>query len=167
MRCPSCGTKIRRGNSQCLKCGTKIKQIQNASHKMVSKVRKEYQPELVVYTTCFPPDLSYKKTLLYCIFFGWFGGHLYFVKRYAKAIVMTIMAVIFLVCGFPVGIFLQSGDAGIFNPLVALLLTSNVYAIPCAIGALNFIMWILDIIKIITKTFSVPVVLAEDEKKKN
>ena len=144
-----------------------MQQIKEASHKKVSVVRKEYQPELVVYTTVFPHDLSYKKTLLFGIFFGWFGGHLYYVKRYFKAILMTLMAVFFLICGYPVAFFLQTGDAWIFNPLVKFLMTGNIYTIPCAIGAINFIMWIIDIIRIVTRTFNVPVVLAEkDEKQK-
>lgn len=164
MRCPNCGAKIRKGNDRCLKCGTKLEQIEGASHKKVSTARKEYQPELVVYTTVFPVDLSYKHTLIYSIFFGWFGGHLYFVKRYFKAIMMSVMSVIFLICGFPIGVFLKTGDAGIFNPLVSFLMTGDIYIIPCVLGAIGVIMWVVDIIKIITRTFPVPVVLAENKK---
>jgi len=165
MRCPNCGAKIRKGDDRCLKCGTKVEQIKEASNARVRQVRKEYQPELVVYTTVFPKDLSYKKALLWCIFFGWLGAHCYYVKRYIKGVVLSVMSAIFLICSLPMGIFWQTGDAGIFNPMVSLLLSSEIYVIPSTIGALAVIMWVIDFVRILTHNFSIPVVLAENKKK--
>lgn len=164
MRCPKCGAKIKKGSNICIKCGTKMEEITNASHSQVKKAKQEYQPELVVYSTYFPKDLSYKRTLLLCIFLGYFGAHLYYVKRYFKAIAMTVMMAAFLLCAVPVGFFMQYGDASFFNPLVTFLMTTGLYVIPSALGAICMVMWVMDLIKIITKNFPVPVVLAEKDK---
>lgn len=161
MRCPNCGARIRKGSSGCVKCNTDLKQISNASNKKVSQVRKEYQPELVVYSTVFPDDLSWKSTLLWCIFLGWMGAHCYYVKRYAKAIVMTVMFSIFLFCAMIMFMVYQVGSVGFLNPIADILMYSDVYAIPSTIGIIAVIMWIFDIAKLATKTFKVPVVLSE------
>ncbi len=161
MRCPNCGARIKRGSSGCTKCNTNLKQISNASNKKVSQVRKEYQPELVVYSTVFPEDLSWKNTLLWCIFFGWMGAHCYYVKRYIKGIIMSVMFSFFLFCGMIMFMVWQVGSAGFLNPIADILVKSDLYSIPSVIGIIAVIMWIFDIIKLATRNFKVPVVLSE------
>jgi len=163
MRCPNCGARIKKGDDRCLKCGTKIQQIKGASNARVRQVKKEYQPELVVYSTVFPSDLSYKKTLIWCIFLGWMGAHYYYVKRYVSGAILSIMSAVFLLCSVPAITVMQTGSAGIFTPIGILFLTSSLYVIPSAIGALGIIIWAIDIIRLLTKSFSVPVVLADND----
>lgn len=167
MRCPNCGAKIRKSDDRCVKCGTKMNQIQGASSARVRQAKKEFQPELVVNSTYFPDDLSYKKALLLCIFLGWVGAHCYYVKRYVKGAILTIMTIIFWITALPFGVFMQTGDAGIFNPLVSFLLDTSLLGVIFSLGSLTIIIWAVDIIKLFTRTFPVPVVLREDEVTQN
>lgn len=164
MRCPNCLSRMKFHGEICPKCGTKLKDIKQASFQMVKKVRKEYQPELVVYTTVFPKDLSFSNTLLFCIFLGWCGGHLYYVQRYFKAILQTVFMGLFLFIIFPIGIYLDHGDVGFLTSFISFMVSSQLYILPSALGALAVIMWVLDFIKILTKHFPVPVVMPEKEK---
>ena len=164
MRCPNCGAKMKVKFGICPKCQTKLSDIKEASFNLVKKVRKEYEPERVVYTTIFPKDLSFKKTLLLCVFFGWMGAHLYFVARYFKAIMLSVMTGIFLFTIIPVASMLKLGSAGFLTGYANFMLSTNLIVLPCALGAIAVIMWAFDIIKLSTRHFDVPVVMPEKKK---
>lgn len=164
MRCPNCGAKIKLRYGICPKCQTKISEIKEASFSLVRKARKEYEPEKVVYTTIFPKDLSYKNTLLLCIFLGWAGGHAYYVQRYFKASMHTLLSVIFLFFVLPCAFLLQYGTAGLFDPLAIFLLKTNLIILPSACGAAAVVMWMTDLIRLVTRRFEVPVVMPEKKK---
>ena len=164
MLCPNCGARIKLKSDMCVKCGTKLCDIKDASFQMVKKVRKEYQPDLIVYSTAFPKDLSYKKTLLFCIFLGWMGGHLYYTQRYFKAIMLSVLSGIFLICIFPIPFYVEYGSVGFLTPLTSFLVNSQLYLLPSALGAITIILWVFDFIKILTRHFPVPVVLPEKKK---
>ena len=164
MRCPNCGAKIKLKFGICPKCQTKISEIKEASFSLVRKARKEYEPEKVVYTTIFPKDLSFKNTLLMCIFLGWAGGHSYYVQRYFKAIMQSVLSAIFLFLVMPCACFLKYGSAGFLNPLAIFLLSTNLIVIPSICGAVAVMLWFLDLIKLLTRRFEVPVVMPEKEK---
>lgn len=161
MRCPNCGARIKLKYGICPKCQTKVTDIKEASFSLVKKMRKEYQPERVVYTTIFPKDLSYMKTLLLCIFLGWTGAHAYYVQRYFKASMQTLLTVLFLFFVIPCAYFVKFGTAGFLTPLTIFMIRTNFIIIPCICGAIAFIMWITDIIRLLTKHFEVPVVMPE------
>lgn len=161
MRCPNCGAKFQKSANICLKCGTKLSQIQNASNLDAVKARKEYQPEKVVYSTVWPKDLSYKKTLVLSIFFGLFGGHKYYTRNYIGGILYSIFTTLFLVYFGVLGVIYE----GYSIEFVAALSNSQILTmftgIVSMIGALMIVLWVWDIIKICTKRFKVPVVLAD------
>ena len=161
MRCPKCGANIKKYQDRCSKCLTKISQIENASFKKVAEAKLEYQPEKIVYSTIFPKDLSRKKTMLFCIFLGWMGAHCYYVKRYFKAIVISVMMFVFLLFNVPMVYYLQFGSAWIFTPLAEWVTVSGAYIVSSTLGALALIIWLMDILLICTKRFKVPVVLEE------
>ncbi len=161
MRCPNCGGRIRRGNDRCLKCGTKVDDIKKASHQLAIKARKEYEPDKVVFSTVFPKDLSYKTTLVLCIIFGWMGLHCYYVKRNFKAILLSCFTAAFMIFIIPFGIFMQTGEIGFLTNFMRSLLASGLYIIPCVLGALCVIVWVLDFFALCFKNFSVPVVMPE------
>ena len=158
MRCPCCGARMNKNASICFKCGTKMSQIQNASHQAVKKARAEYEPEKVVYTTHFPSDLSYTKTLLMCIFLGLWGGHYYYVRRPIPGIIFTVCwtayLLFYLICGLVCGFLNGYPDFEAYN-----LEVMSVFM--AMMGALIFVCWVWDIIRIATKRFKVPVVLEE------
>ena len=133
------------------------------SESYINSIKEELfnlNPEKIIYSSFFPYDISYKKTLLLCVFLGWMGAHCYFVKRYFKAISMSVMMFIFLLTIISMVTVLEKVET-FLAPLGSWLLISGNYIIPCVMGALCVIMWISDIIKISFKKFKVPVVLQE------
>jgi len=160
MRCPNCGARIRKGDNMCFRCGTKLSQIENASHQAVKKARAEFQPEKVVLSTVWPKDLSYRNTLLMCIFLGLFGGHYFYTKRLIPGIIYCVVWSIFILTiligkAITPGNFFPHSDINTVNHLIAFV---------CCGGALISVLWLSDICKIIFKRFNVPVVLQENKK---
>ena len=164
MRCPNCGARIKLKYGICPTCHTKVSDIKEASFSLVRKMRKEYQPERVVYTTIFPKDLSFKSTLLFCIFLGWAGGHAYYVQRYFKASMHTLLSLMFLFFMVPCAWLLKYGTAGFLTPMAAFLLQTNLIILPSVCGAIAVIIWFSDIVKLLTRHFEVPVVMPEKKK---
>lgn len=161
MRCPNCGAKFQKSANICLKCGTKLSQIQNASNVDAVKARQEYQPEKVVYSTVWPKDLNYKKTLLLAIFLGLFGAHRYYTKNHIPAIIMSICSGLFIVYFGVLGIIFKGYSIELVGALTADQTFSMFTGLIAMVGAVMLILWVWDIIKICTKRFKVPVVLAD------
>lgn len=151
MRCPICDARLESG-IVCKYCNVTKEQIENASNKKVKEYRKEDKSDLIYFTNVIPKDVSKIKLLLYAIFLGIFGVHLFYVKRYKRGLYSVI--------SLGVAIFLQvlkltvTGFSGVF-------ILQLMYEI--AIGAFSFslLFWISDIISIIFKGFKVPIVLGE------
>ncbi|GEM_PF-2226904 len=163
MRCPKCGARIPRESPICFKCGTRLTQVREASFLAVKEAKRTYQPEKIVYSTVFPKDLSYKNTLLMCIFLGYFGGHYFYTQRYPSAFFYLICSIYFLtcmivpgaICGFSVEfpIAIQSVYT---TPLL-----NAIFVMSCVCGAIILALWVKDIFALIFKRFKVPVVLKE------
>lgn len=163
MRCPKCGARIPHESHICFKCGTRLTQIREASFLAVKEAKRTYQPEKIVYSTIFPKDLSYKNTLLMCLFLGLFGGHYFYTQRYPHAISYLICSAYFFACiivpgamvGFQVDftIVIQS----VYNTPTL----DAIFVMSCVCGAIIFVLWIKDIFALIFKKFKVPVVLKE------
>ena len=156
MRCPCCGGKIKKNENMCVRCGTRLSDIENASHQAVKTAREEFTPEKIVLTTVWPKDLSYKNTLLMCIFLGLFGGHYFYVKRKVPAIIYLVSWSIFLLFTFISSQYTTGSDP---IPQFESHSLELLYGFACFIGAMVVILWIMDIIKIAFKHFNVPVVL--------
>lgn len=159
MRCPKCGARFPRGSHICFKCGTKAKQIQEASFKAVKQAKKDYEYDKIVLSTTFPKDLNYKTTLLLTIFTGFFGGHMYYVRRPIWGIVYSIcflfMLTFIIMSGLNTG-FDASRPIHFDSEILNIL-----FVLSCIFGALMLYFWIADIFKVATKRFKVPVVLKE------
>ena len=162
MRCPCCGGRIRKDETMCVRCGTKLGQIENASHQAVIKARQEFTPEKVVLTTIWPKDLSYKNTLLMCIFLGLFGGHYFYVKRKVPGIIFAVCWTIFLIFTWIGGQYSTSDDP---TPQFDSHALEILFGFACCAGALIVVLWFMDILKIAFKRFNVPVVLEENKYK--
>ncbi len=163
MRCPKCGARIPHESPICFKCGTKLTQVREASFKAVKEAKKSYQPEKIVYSTIFPSDLSYKKTLLMCIFLGFFGGHYFYTQRLTRGIISLVFGLFFFACilipGFIVGF--KYDFTLIMQTFYAGTALNALFVVACIGGAVLLGLWILDIIKLSIKKFKVPVVLKE------
>ena len=155
MRCPICDAKLESGII-CKYCKVTKEQIENASNKKVKEYRKNDKSDLIYFTNVVPKDVSKIKLLLYAIFLGLFGIHLFYVKRYKRGLFAAI--------AFPLALFLQiiSGSITWFRNNMFLELLYEI-----SIGALAFsiIFWLSDILAIIFKGFKVPVVLGEKGEK--
>lgn len=165
MRCPTCGAKFPKNANICVHCGTQMSQLETASNKAVTKAKKEYQPELIVYSSIFPTDLSYKKTLLLCIFLGLFGGHRYYTKQHFSAILMTIGTTIMLLASILLGQYWM----GNFDPLeigMSMQMFNSIISLVSICGAICIVKWAFDIIALATKRYKVPVVLGQKETKR-
>ena len=164
MRCPNCGAKFPKNANICIHCGTEMSQLETASNQAVIKARKEYQPELVVYSSIFPSDLSYKKTLLLCIFLGFFGAHRYYTKQKLSAILMTIasiaLCIVSAILGMQWGGYLDITSLGI-----TIAVFNNIINIVALIGAISIVVWAFDLLFLILKKYKVPVVLGKKEQK--
>ena len=157
MRCPNCGAKFPKNANVCLHCGTEMNQLVTASNKAVSKAKKEYQPELIVYSSIFPSDLSYKNTLLLCIFLGLFGAHRYYTKQYISAILMTVFWSITLIFSAILGLFW----GGYLTLNMDLYLFESITSFVSIGGVVVLIRWIYDIVLLALKKYKVPVILSK------
>ena len=157
MRCPNCGAKFPKNANVCLHCGTEMNQLVTASNKAVSKAKKEYQPELIVYSSIFPSDLSYKNTLLLCIFLGLFGAHRYYTKQYISAILMTVFWSITLIFSAILGLFW----GGYLTLNMDLYLFESITSFVSIGGVVVLIRWIYDIVLLALKKDKVPVILGK------
>lgn len=157
MRCPNCGAKFPKNANVCLHCGTEMNQLVTASNKAVSKAKKEYQPELIVYSSIFPSDLSYKNTLLLCIFLGLFGAHRYYTKQYISAILMTVFWSITLIFSAILGLFW----GGYLTLNMDLYLFESITSFVSIGGVIVLIRWIYDIVLLALKKYKVPVILGK------
>ncbi len=163
MRCPKCGARIPHESPICFHCGTRLKQIREASFLAVREAKRTYQPEKIVYSTVFPKDLSYVKTLFMCIFLGMFGGHYFYTQRYPMAIFYLIGSVYFLICSIlPGAICGFDTDFTVAIPTVySNPFLETIFIISCMYGIIIVALWLRDILSIIFKRFKVPVVLKE------
>ena len=154
MRCPICGAKLYQ-KTICPYCKITADQVKSASNKKVKEYRKTGRKDLIHYTTVLPQDVSRVKLWLFTIFLGWCGVNHFIVGRNirgcfaatasAGAIIMTIIKVFATI---------KASGAVLFalNLFYELIFYSM---------AINIVMWVFDIFSLLTKSFKVPVVLAE------
>ena len=153
MRCPICDARLE-GGLICKYCKVTKEQVETASNKKVTEYRKTDKEDLVYFTNVIPKDVSRIKLILFTIFLGIFGVHLFYVKRYKRGL--------YAVISFSVALFLQIISMTVvgFRNVVALELF---YEIMIGAFAFSLLFWISDIIGILIKRFKVPVVLGEKE----
>lgn len=142
-KCPRCGNRCLANQSRCEECGLLFSRLEFASNKAAKKQLRHFDRDYVIYTKDLPKDVSFVKLLLLCIFTGIMGGHYYYVGKYIKGALMTLVFVFLLVCT-------------IFNAqLVNLLETYYLYA-PIGVGGFA---WIVSLVYIISRKFKVPVLV--------
>ncbi len=152
--CPHCYSKMDRMSGVCTKCGFREDSLNGATNTLAKNAKKLFREDEVVKTKKLPPDVSRKKLLLLTIFTGFVGGHLYYVGRYTKAIIYSVM--------FTVSLFLflfcmevTALTHGAFVSLVVKmgLISSGVYIIDL----------FMDIARVVFKRFKVPVLAPENK----
>ena len=100
---------------------------------------KKGDRDYILLVSTLPKDVSYLKLLLYTLFLGLVGGHYYYVGKYVKGALMTLMFVYAIFCV-------------IFNSYLVDYM--SLLYIPMGVGVLS---WIVSCVFVLSKRFKVPV----------
>lgn len=142
-KCPRCGNKCLKSQSQCEECGLLFQRMEFASNKAAKKKLLHFDNDYVIYTNQYPKDVSYIKLLLLTIFLGIFGGHYYYVGKYIKGGLMSISFVYLVFCT-------------VFNAQMVEYLETYYLYLPIGIAAFS---WMVSLVYVILKKFKVPVTI--------
>lgn len=138
-RCPRCDKKMLITATKCDECGLIFSRLDYATNKAAKEKLKRGDRDYILQVTTIPKDVSYLKLLLYTLFLGLMGGHYYYVGKYVKGALMTLM--------FTYAIFCV-----IFNAQIVEYLT--ILYIPLGVGVLA---WMVSCMYVICKKFKIPV----------
>ncbi len=138
-RCPRCDKKMLVTATKCDECGLIFSRLDYATNKAAKEKLKRGDRDYILQVTTIPKDVSYLKLLLYTLFLGLMGGHYYYVGKYVKGALMTLM--------FTYAIFCV-----IFNAQIVEYLT--ILYIPLGVGVLA---WMVSCMYVICKKFKIPV----------
>lgn len=154
--CPHCYSKMDKNSGICSKCGFRESSLDGATNALAKKAKSVFREDEVVKTKKLPPDVSYKKLILLVFLTGFAGGHLYYVGRYKKAIIYSVMAllsVLSMTYMMDVSVEVHGAEFALFTKLVF---------IACGI-------YIIDLFaefgRVVFRRFKVPVLAPE--KKEN
>lgn len=141
-KCPRCGEKNLEQAIKCADCGLVFERLSWATNKAAKNIMKEGKKNKVIYVTKTPSDIKKWKLILLVIFTGLYGGHYFYVGRYAKATVFLTLGALFLV-----GFILSS---------LSLLKGGLLYFFGPITGCLG-IAWFVDILNVCISKFKIPV----------
>jgi TM2 domain-containing membrane protein YozV len=154
--CPVCGAKIK-GDS-CTYCkDVTVDRITGASNKKAKQLKKSGDVKDVVNSYCIPSDVNMTKLWIFTALLGWLGIHNFYVGK-------TIKGWFNLISYIGTFIFVTINELsvnygwGVENGVAYFVSFFSFLA------AVSFLMYIGDIILLLFKRFSVPVVLKEIEK---
>lgn len=147
-RCPRCGVKVPTAAEKCPQCGLIYERLKLTTNKSAKVALAKGQKHKVIEYNVLPPDLSWIRLLLYCLFFGYIGVHRFYVGKIKSGfffvfsfVAVCIATMIFLV------------EASILYNLAYII------TLPIAFNAL---FWVMDFFRILFKKFKVPVSIPED-----
>ncbi|MGD9901697.1 MAG: NINE protein [Spirochaetales bacterium] len=152
MLCPVCYNKIKTENGVCAYCGFKKSDLSTAKASEVKKARKEGRYDDIIYSSEFPSDLDYKKTVLLTVFLGWLGLHNFYVNKPYKGIFVLVSIILTVIFsnGLIFGLFPEN------------FVNFSIYFFMA--GAISAIMWLFDIAALLFKNFKVPVVIQKNKR---
>lgn len=157
MRCPICGAKMVQ-KQICPYCKVTDTEVLEASNKKVKETRKAGNKDLIHTTTMIPKDVSRLKLIMFTIFLGFVGVNHFYVNRPVRgtfACISTFGSLAIFIIYLAVDLTGKFGE-GLF---------ALVYQILFYCMALNMVFWILDIFGVLFKTFKIPVVMPDKERK--
>lgn len=144
-KCPRCGAKVV-STKFCTNCELIFDRLKYASNKEAKKNLKARNKDYVIYTNVFPSDLSKKKTILLCVFLGFFGVHNFYVGKIFRGIYnLLAMIVAILAVVIPTSAFNM-----VYNTILSICMPFI---------AISMLLWLIDIITLFTNRFKVPISL--------
>lgn len=144
--CPRCGLQYMEGLVSCPDCGLIFSRLDIATNTDAKKKIRRFDFDYIIKTNKLPSDVSFLRLLLYSIFFGFFGGHCFYVGRYFRG-TLLLANFIFLLC------------LTIFNSSIASVGDGSLLGICSTICGFILLIWFWDIIMIATKRFKVPIAI--------
>lgn len=144
--CPRCGMKMLESVPTCEECGLVFERLNFATNKDAKRKIKRGDRDYIIRTRKLPSDVKYWKLLLLVIFTGLMGGHNYYVGRYLRGAIFSILFVITILC-----CVLNSWIMAYYPQWMEL------------IGALVIgpfgLVWLYDVTLVIIKKFRVPIAI--------
>ena len=165
VKCPYCRFKIRSMQTTCEQCGLSKMQIARASNKKAKQMMKERDKGKIVMINRRPDDIKLSGFTMSLIT-GIFGTHCFYVGRRTRGFIM--LGVMFLyvasVIIFPMGIW-EGGTFVGMHPWREAALQFGVFPADF-LGLAVFMMWMLDVVRVLVGWFKYPVRLGDHPNKK-
>lgn len=144
--CPRCGLRMVEGTAVCDDCGLVFERLNSATNKDAKRKIKRGDREFIIRTTKLPSDVKWWKLLLMVCFLGLFGGHHYYVGRYLKGAIYSILMLLTILCV-------------VFNNYIMAYFPQWMELVGALIIGPFAIAWMIDIILIFFKRYKVPIAI--------
>lgn len=148
-RCPRCDKKMLITETKCPRCGLIFSRLSKATNAAAKRAFKRHEKDKVIYDKVLPKDVNKWKLLCMCIFLGMFGGHYYYVGRNWRGTIMFGAVVL----GIAVALFPTYFWAYTIWNLIFTIATLPI--------AFTFMIWVVDLFRIIFNNFPVPISIDE------
>lgn len=157
MRCPICGAKLK--NEKCPYCKITNKQVIYASNKQAKEIRKLKQDQSNIhYSTVLTHDINKVKLWIFLVIGGWFGADSFLTGKYTKGYFQFFSYVGIFICGLLSTLAeMYSWGVNAVDTFGALLSFASLF------GVVNFLMWFIGVISLLTKKYKIPVVMPNEE----
>lgn len=149
MKCPICGCKMK-DEFMCPYCKITGKQVRNASNKEAKERIKKGDTKEIYSSSYLPRDVNNTRLLVAVLLGGIFGVHQFYVGKKKTGF--------FYLFSFMLGFISYVLSDMVFKDVIFLKYVMNVGIM---FSALIIFLWISDIFKVLFKSFSIPVVLAD------
>lgn len=144
--CPRCGLRVPAGVPQCDDCGLIFERLEMASNKDAKRKIRRGDREYLIYTSKLPMDVKYWKLLLMVIFTGLAGGHCYYVGRYLRGAIFSVLLLLTILCV-------------VFNSYIMTYFSAWMELIGALVIGPWGLWWLWDIFRVAIKKFKVPVAI--------
>ncbi len=144
--CPRCGLSYVEGAEKCNDCGLIFSRLEIATNKDAKRKILRRDRDFIIKVSKLPSDVSYLRLLLYAIFLGAFGGHCFYVGRFARGSILLgnfIFMLLLVIFNTPISQVNDGALLGVLSSLCGFVL----------------LMWFYDILMIFLKKFKVPVAI--------
>lgn len=144
--CPRCGLKVPAGTAQCDDCGLVFERLEMASNKDAKRKIRRGDREYIIRTSKLPKDVKYWKLLLMVCFTGLAGGHCYYVGRYLRGAIFSVLLVLTIFCV-------------VFNSYIIAFYPGWMELVGTIVIGPWGLWWLWDIFRVAIKKFKVPVAI--------
>lgn len=134
------------GTPSCEDCGLVFERLEMATNKDAKRKIKRGDRDFIIKTTKLPKDVKWWKLLLMAIFTGLAGGHNYYVGRYLRGAIYSIIFGITVLCV-------------VFNSYIMAYWEGYMELIGGLLIGPFGIAWLCDILFIIIRKFKVPIAI--------